>query len=80
MKQRIRDCPWTQKILSADGVLEKQPARNAVLLKRISRFLQIVEIWRNRTLVRTTETLVRSIVYDNERERTRLKTRAHDGG
>lgn len=72
--RRIRGCHGTQKILLADGLLEKQLERNTAQLQRVSRFLQIVGTW-NRTLVRATETLVRSIVHDNERARTRLKTR-----
>jgi DNA-binding NarL/FixJ family response regulator len=74
MMRRIRGCHGTQKILLADGLLEKQLERNTAQLQRVSRFLQIVGTW-NRTLVRATETLVRSIVHDNERARTRLKTR-----
>lgn len=74
MKQRIRDCPRAQKILLEDGPLEKQLARNTAQLQRISRFLQIVGAW-NRTLVRATETLIRSIAHDTERESARLKAR-----
>ena len=74
MKQRIRDRLGTQKNLLADGSLEKQVARNTAQLQHISRFLQIVGAW-NRKLIRATETLVRSIAHNTERENARLKAR-----
>jgi len=74
MKQRIRDRLETQNNLLADGSLEKQLAGNAAQLQHISRFLQSVGAW-NRKLIRATETLVRSIAHNTERENARLKAR-----
>ena len=71
MKQRIGD---THETRSTDGPLEKHLAQTTVQLHRIRRFLQTVSVW-NRTLVRATETLVRNIEHDTERELTSLKTR-----
>lgn len=71
MKRRIGGI---HKIQTADGLLEKQIARNAAQLRRITRFLRIVTVW-NRTLARATESLIQNIVHDTEHESTRLKTR-----
>lgn len=54
-----------------DHSLEKQLARLAAQLRRISSFVQIVSTW-NLKLVRATESLVQSITHDNERELARL--------
>jgi DNA-binding NarL/FixJ family response regulator len=71
MKRRIRD---THEIQSINGSLEKQLARNTAQLQRIGRLLQVLSA-ANRTLIRSTETLVRSIAHDTERKSVRLKTR-----
>jgi DNA-binding NarL/FixJ family response regulator len=71
MKRRIGGL---HEIQTADGLLEKQFARNAAQLRRIGRFLQVVTAW-NRALVRATESLVQNLAHDTERESTRLKTR-----
>jgi len=71
MKRRIGG---SHEIQSTDGSLEKQLARTAAQLQRIRRFLQLVSTW-NHALVRATETLVRNIEHDTERELASLKTR-----
>ena len=72
--QRIRGSPGKQKFHFTDGPLEKRLAGNTAQLQRIGRFLQIVNAW-NRTLVRATENLVKSIARDTARESARFKTR-----
>ncbi|HTV38997.1 MAG TPA: LuxR C-terminal-related transcriptional regulator [Candidatus Sulfotelmatobacter sp.] len=74
MKRGIRHQPKKHVIRSPDHSLEKQLARHTAQLRRISNFVQLVSRW-NHKLVRATETLVRSIAQDNERERARLKSR-----
>src|ERR1700722_4906969 len=71
MKRRIGGI---NEIKSTDHSLDKELARNTEQLRRISRFLRIVSMW-NRTLVLATETLVRSIARDTERENVKLKVR-----
>ena len=71
MKRRIGG---SHEIQTADGSLEKQLARNAAQLRRINRYLRIVNAW-NRNLVRATEALTRGIAHDGERESVRLKSR-----
>src|ERR1700722_5101610 len=71
MKRRIAE---THQIQTGDGPLEKQFARNTAQLRSIRRFLQVVSAW-NRTLVRATESLARSMARDHEHERVRLKSR-----
>jgi DNA-binding NarL/FixJ family response regulator len=71
MKRRIR---YTHEIQSTNGSVEKQLARNTAQLQRIGRLLQVLSA-ANRTLIRSTETLVRSIAHDTERKSVRLKTR-----
>lgn len=66
-------------IQTADDPLEKQIAENTVQLQQIRRFLQTVSKW-NRTLVHATETLVRTIAHDTDRERARLKARRQHAG
>lgn len=71
MKRRTRG---THHHDPAEEPLEKQLAKNAAQLQRINQFLHTVTVW-NRSLVRATEHLVRSITQDNERETTRLEAR-----
>ncbi len=64
----------TNEIHPTDAASDRQLASNTAQLKRISRFLQTVTAW-NRNLVRATESLVRSIALDNERQSARLGAR-----
>ena len=68
----------TQKFHAADGSLEKQIVKNTGQLRHISRFLLTANAW-NRALVRATETLVRSIAHDTDRESARLTSRKQLG-
>ena len=76
MNRRIRSFPQPHETHLVDGQLEKRLARSTAQLQDISRFLQTVSTW-NRALVRATETLIRSIAQDTERESVRLKTHKH---
>ncbi len=78
MKRRIGGL---HEIQTADGLLEKQFARNAAQLRRISRFLQVVTA--NGTAgcpssAPPPESFVQNLAHDTERESTRLKTRPAD--
>ncbi|HTV63157.1 MAG TPA: LuxR C-terminal-related transcriptional regulator [Verrucomicrobiae bacterium] len=68
----------THEIHTTNRPLEKQIARKAAQIRHVSRFLQSVSAW-NRALVHATETLVRGITQDTDRERAGLKGRKHLG-
>lgn len=74
MKRRIRQRQKKHLTHAPDHSLEKQLARHTAQLRRISNFVQLVSAW-NHKLVRATETLVRSITRDSEREWAKLKSR-----
>jgi DNA-binding NarL/FixJ family response regulator len=75
MKQRIGN---RHEIQARESSLEKQIEGNTARLRRISRFLQTVSAW-NHSLIQATETLVRGIARDTERERAGVKGRKHLG-
>ena len=73
MKRRNRNTP---EIKSPHGSLEKQLARNTEQLRRIGSLLETVGAY-NRTLIRATETLVRSLAHDHERHAAGLRAHKH---